>query len=95
MWNTLLIFRKYRKENQNICDVNKVNKINNFISEKQTMMNNSFLKASLMTGTDVDTLLRQYFIPDKFTGEDEIEYLNFRKNWDLMVEEMTELHYSG
>ena len=59
------------------------------------MMNNDFLKASLMTGTDVDTLLRQYFIPDKFTGEDEIEYLNFRKNWDLMAKEMTELHYSG
>ena len=83
-----------KRKSKYLC-VNKVNKINNFISEKQTMMNNSFLKASLMTGTDVDTLLCQYFIPDKFTGEDEIEYLNFRKNWDLMAEEMTELHYSG
>jgi len=44
-------------------------------------MNNKFLRASLMTGNDVDTLLCQYFIPEKFTGEDELEYLNFRKNW--------------
>jgi hypothetical protein len=28
-------------------------------------------------------------------GEDELEFLNFRKKWDLMEKEMTELKFSG